>query len=74
MDADTAYASFLLRIWRVTAGGSSAKDGRWECEVESVQSGKTWRVASLAALLALLKEQVDGDDDDGLDGTAVSTP
>jgi hypothetical protein len=59
MDDDIAYASFLLRIWRISEASSSAPDVRWMYEIESVQSGQTWQVESLEALCAWLKEQAD---------------
>jgi hypothetical protein len=49
------YRSFLVRLW-CEPGGEG--DGRWRGEAEHIQSGRSWRFASLEALLALLRAAI----------------
>lgn len=63
MADDINYNSFLLRIWHIARTNHPMKQSKWVCEVESVQSGETWKVRSLEALLALLQEQIGNSQD-----------
>jgi hypothetical protein len=44
------YRSYLVRLWREPAVGGGEQ---WCGEAEHIQSGRTWRFASLEALAAL---------------------
>lgn len=50
------YHSFLLRIWHIPSTHPTTQKSNWVCEVESIQSGETWKAKSLEAMFALLRE------------------
>jgi len=47
---ESVYLSLLVRLWYTP----TSKGGKWEGEVEHVQSGRRWRFTSLEALIAFL--------------------
>ena len=49
------YASFLIRLWRAPADeGALGEEPVWMGEVESIQTGHTWRFENVEGLSALL--------------------
>ncbi len=56
MVAAVNYASYLLRVWHEPPP-EGAVDGRtWTIEVESIQSGDSWRFADIASLVGFLED------------------
>jgi hypothetical protein len=55
MIQETSYASYLLRVWREDDG----QEG-WQGEIESIQTGQTWRFADLITMAHFLQAQVLG--------------
>ena len=53
MDSE-AYISFVVRLWRDPAGDPAR--GRWQGEVEHIQSGVRWNFSTLHDLLAFLNQ------------------
>lgn len=49
------YASFMVRLWREPKSGSGTA---WQGELESVQTGQTWRFQGVDALLRLMTAQL----------------
>ena len=50
------YHAYLLRIWQITNPDWTSGDPGLVLEVESVQSGETWKIKRLEDLFLLLKE------------------
>jgi hypothetical protein len=55
MTAHLQYASYLIRLWRMSkqAGTPAA----WQSEIEHIQSGKRWNFQSLEELEAFLHQR-----------------
>lgn len=51
------YASFMVRLWREPEAASGTETA-WQGELESVQSGQTWRFQGMDSLQGLLAEQL----------------
>jgi hypothetical protein len=49
----TAYSSYLLRLWRDNHAPSS-----WRASLESAQTGEIYHFASLEALFAFISQQI----------------
>ena len=49
------YASYLLRIWRDQIQKDTVDVHTWTIEVESIQSGDSWRFADITSLIAFLE-------------------
>lgn len=53
------YASFMVRLWRAPIEKGEEKEGPvWMGEVESVQTGRTWRFQDVTAMSAWLATQL----------------
>jgi hypothetical protein len=52
-DNHSEYRSYLLRLWRGSAGGV------WHASLESTATGQLVQFADLAALIAFLIEHID---------------
>lgn len=53
------YASFMVRLWRAPVEKGTDREGTvWMGEVESVQTGRTWRFQDVDALSAWLVMQL----------------
>ena len=53
------YASFMVRLWRAPVEKGTDREGTvWMGEVESVQTGRTWRFQDVDALSAWLATQL----------------
>ena len=59
MSSGVEYASFLIRLWRQTGLDVAGNRFDWQSEVEHIQSGQTWTFASLEALMAFGRQQID---------------
>ena len=55
MTGTGSYASFLVRLWRDATGEEAADGAPWQAELESIQSGESWRFGDVAALVAFLE-------------------
>ena len=53
------YASFMVRLW-CEPQAASGEETAWHGELESVQSGQTWRFQGVDALLRLMVAQLAG--------------
>jgi len=49
------YASFLVRLWSEPKPGDKTPDASWWAEVESIQTGDTWRFSEFGELAAFLE-------------------
>ena len=47
------YASYLLRFWR---DGPEEPDALWQAQIESIQTGQSWRFSDPEALMTFLEE------------------
>jgi hypothetical protein len=47
MSTPVEYASFIIRIWRMTGLDAQGNPYNWQSEVEHIQSGKTWTFDTL---------------------------
>ena len=47
------YASYLIRFWREIKAPAA---DQWRAQVESIQSGQTWRFSDLDALVDFLNK------------------
>lgn len=57
--AEVLYASFMLRLWRESAGEAVDREAPvWMGEVESIQTGRAWRFQGLEPLLELVAAQL----------------
>lgn len=59
MMSELHYASFMVRLWREPEA-ASGNETAWQGELESVQTGQTWRFQGLDALQGLMAEQLAG--------------
>ncbi len=56
---ESAYASFLLRLWREPAADVvNEQEPAWMGEIESIQTGRAWQFQGLEPLLELLAAQL----------------
>lgn len=51
-----SYQSFLLRLWLEEAPQAQAGRTGWQAQIESIQSGDSWRFADVASLIAFIEE------------------
>lgn len=58
--SEFGYASFMVRLWREPEAASGNATA-WQGELESVQTGQTWRFQDLDALQGLMAEKLAGD-------------
>lgn len=59
MAEPTRYASFIVRLWRESAGDATdAAEPVWMGELESIQTGRNWRFQGLVQLPALVAAQL----------------
>lgn len=63
----TEYFSFLLRIWREQAKKTSLGPSNWTAEVESIQSGDSWRFPDVASPIAFIEETFPAVENDNTD-------
>lgn len=62
MAEPTRYASFIVRLWRESAGAATdAGEPVWMGELESIQTGDGWHFQGLESLLPLLAAQLVND-------------
>ena len=57
--SDLSYASFMVRLWREPEA-ARGRETAWQGELESVQTGQTWRFGGMDSLLRLLVAQLAG--------------
>lgn len=57
------YASFLVRIWTEFGFDEDEQVPRWQAEVESIQSGNTWRFDDFHDMAGFLQKALPGEDD-----------
>ena len=57
MNPRVRYASFLVRLWRLSDRNGSEIPAGWLSEVESIQSGITWKFNTLEELEAFFRRQ-----------------
>jgi len=53
------YASFIVRIWRISDSQMKLDSFEWQSKVEHIQSGKTWTFNSLAQLEAFIRQELE---------------
>jgi len=51
------YASFIIRIWRISGSQMNLESFEWQSEVEHIQSGNTWTFNSFEQLEAFIRQQ-----------------
>ncbi len=56
MSPRVQYASFLVRLWRLSDRNGIGMPARWQSEVEHIQSGKMWKFNTLEELSAFLQQ------------------
>ena len=54
---ELTYASFMVRLWREPVA-RPARGTAWQGELESVQTGQTWRFQGVDTLLRLMLAQL----------------
>lgn len=54
-EKQTTYLSYLLRLWRTPTPGKAA----WRASLENPQTGERRGFASLDAMVAFLRQQID---------------
>lgn len=60
VEDEPTYQSFLVRIWRERSQTHPAKViGRWEGEIEHIQTGKRWSFESVERLFAFLRQHME---------------
>lgn len=55
MTETSEYASFLVRVWRERQREDAPETATWNAEVESIQSGDSWRFANIPSLITFLE-------------------
>ena len=61
------YASFLVRLWLEPAKDPAAPLASWQAEVESIQTGHSWRFTDFGDLMTFLEDALpEGGNDHGL--------
>lgn len=55
----TKYASFLVRIWKITNLEPSNPQDEWHGELECIQSGKVWNFDCPDTFFTSLREQIE---------------
>lgn len=58
------YASYLVRLWQVAGEGQATRKSGWRAEVESIQSGESWRFDDLDTLVAFFAGNFEAADAD----------
>lgn len=53
------YASFLIRLWRLTNEGPDKPPSGWRSEAVHIQSGRHWSFDSLEGLQEFFREQAE---------------
>jgi len=58
INSQLEYASFLVRLWRVSDPDSQAAE--WQSEVKHIQSGQMWTFDKVTNLMEFLNKKVAG--------------
>jgi hypothetical protein len=59
MSTPIEYASFIVRIWRMSGMDADGNPYNWQSEVEHIQSGQTWTFSTLEELQAFNRQQME---------------